>query len=135
MPPLALGSTDLDKSAVNISMTEMIIRCNQLPHWEIVARNPSGVTCGDVFQAIHDTLCTPLTDRERGKFVTDECQERVLEAFEKRCRDTPELDEYTRRRGMMRVDLLQGKRIFIGLSYPPGSDVWALDLGHPHRRT
>ncbi|KAF7791462.1 hypothetical protein EIP86_002478 [Pleurotus ostreatoroseus] len=135
MPPLAIGSTDLDKPAVNLFTTEMIIRCRQLPQWDIVARNPSGVTCGDVFHAIHNTLCTPLTDREQHKYVTDESRERVLEAFDKRCRDTPELDEYTRQRGMMRVDLLQGKRIFIGLSCPPGSDVWTLDLGHPHRRT
>ncbi|KAJ3551127.1 hypothetical protein NM688_g4906 [Phlebia brevispora] len=132
MPPLALGSADLDKAAANIKLTEMTIRCRQLPHWDIIVHNPSGVTCGDVFHAVHDTLCTPLTDRECKKYVTEDCRDKVLEAFEKRCRDTPGLDEYTRLRGVTRVDLLEGRRIFVGLSCPieAGSDFWMLDLAH-----
>lgn len=106
-----------------------------LPHWDIVIKQSSGITCRDVFQAIHDSLNTRLTDSERELYVTEQRLAGVQKAFDKRCRDAPELDEYVRRRGMMRVDLLEGKRIFMGLCrLPDNDDCWVLYLGNPQLR-
>ena len=131
-PPLALGSSDLDKSAAKTSLTRMVIQCRQLPHWEIVVNKASGILCRDVYQAIHDSMCTRLTERERNLYVTDRRRDRIQAAFEERCRDSVDLDEVARRRGMMRVDLLEGARIFMGLVRPPDSDeYWLLNMGVP----
>ncbi|PSR72297.1 hypothetical protein PHLCEN_2v11889 [Hermanssonia centrifuga] len=135
MPPLALSNSDLDKPAANTALTRMTIQCRLLPYWEIIVENPAGITCRDIFCTIHDSLHTTLTDAERDIYVTDRRRAKVQEAFTKRCRDTPELDEYTRQRGMMRVDLLEGKRIFMGLSRPPDEgEFWVLDMGAPLSR-
>ncbi|KIP04664.1 hypothetical protein PHLGIDRAFT_56059, partial [Phlebiopsis gigantea 11061_1 CR5-6] len=86
-----------------------------LQHWDIVAKNPQGVTCGDVFEAIHRSLDTPLTGAELALCVPDRRRDRIQAAFAQRCKDAPGLDEYVRKQGLMRIDLLQGRRVFAGL--------------------
>ena len=129
--PLALGARDFDKPAVEgLQLARMTIRCSQLRHWDIFVRNPRGITCGNVFEAIHELLNTPLTDAERELYVTDRRRARVEEAFAKRCKDAPGLDEYVRKQGLKRIDLLQGKRIFAGLSLARDDrcDLWEMVL-------
>lgn len=129
--PLALGARDLDKPAVEGQhLTRMTIRCAQLRHWNIIVKNSRGVTCGDVFDAIHDALNTPLTAAERELYVDERKRARIEEAFAQRCHDAPGLDEYVRKEGLKRVDLLQGKRMFAGLSLSRDDrcDLWEMSI-------
>ena len=128
--PLALGTAVMDKPAADIPLTEMRIQCRNLPHWDIVVRNPMGITCGDVFRVIHHELSARLTDEERKLYVSERRRHAIMAAFEQRCKKDPMYDEYVRLRGLTRVDLLCGKTIFAGLVRAPDSDdYWLLELG------
>jgi len=135
MPPVALHPSDTDKWAtfpLQDGLTQMIIKCRHLPHWDIVVQNDQGVKCRDVFEAIHRSLNLRLTDYEKNTYIEEHRQKKVQAAFERRCRDVPMLDHVARREGLLRVDLLEGKRIFMGLTRPPdGGEYWWLHLGMP----
>ncbi|KAI0947409.1 hypothetical protein AcW1_007643 [Taiwanofungus camphoratus] len=138
MPPLALKASDMEKPAAEIPLNEMSIRCTQLPHWDIhVSRSgPSGVRCLDVYRAIFETFHPPLTDAERELYLPAERRTRCEEQFRKRCKASPGLYDYELRLGMRRVDLLEGRTIFMGLRRPMDTDdkpdrYWVLELGLP----
>ncbi|KIP06860.1 hypothetical protein PHLGIDRAFT_19355 [Phlebiopsis gigantea 11061_1 CR5-6] len=121
--PLALGELDFSKPAVHgIELTRMTIQCPQLDYWPpLVIKQRHGVNCGHVLEAIHEFLNTPLTDAEREHYVTGRGRAGIEEAFAKRCQDAPGLNDYVRRQGLRRIDLLRGKRIFGGLQFVDGS--------------
>ena len=121
--PLALGELDFSKAAVHgIDLTRMIIQCPQLSFWPpIVIKQRPRVNCGHVLEAIHEFLNTSLTDAEEERYVTSRRRAAVEEAFAKRCRDAPGLNDYVRRQGLRRIDLLRGKRIFGGLQFVDGN--------------
>ncbi|KAI0695293.1 hypothetical protein BC835DRAFT_1306059 [Cytidiella melzeri] len=135
MPPIAIHPSDTDKWAtfpLQEGLTQLIIKCALLPHWDIVVQNDQGIKCCDVFQAIHRSLNLRLTEYEKRSYIKEQEKTRVQEAFEKRCRDVPMLDHVARREGLLRVDLLKGQRIFMGLTRPPdGGEFWWLHLGLP----
>ncbi|KAF9816362.1 hypothetical protein IEO21_04115 [Rhodonia placenta] len=124
MPPVVLHSADMGKLASEIPLTEMNIRCSQLPHWdiEVSPSRPGGVRCFDVFQAIYETFHWRLA--------------RCEAAFRARCKATPGLHDVELSHGMRRVDILEGRTIFMGLRRPIPSDdkpdrYWVLELGFP----
>lgn len=117
---------------MQVGLTEMTIRCSQLPHWDIIVQNDEGVKCRDVFEAIHRSLTLRLTSQEQQKHIKAQDRSKVEEAFQKRCRDIPLQKNVALREGFLRVDLLKGQRIFMGLTRPPdGGDYWWLHLGLP----
>jgi len=117
---------DMSKPAASEKLTRMIIKCNELP-WEIVVKCPDGITCLDVFQAIHDTFDTPLSDKERAQFPikVQQCKK----AFELRCKAVPRLTAVEERVGMKRVDLLNCRTYFHGLIKPGVDEPWLMILG------
>jgi hypothetical protein len=134
MPPVALHPSETEKWATCLqeSLTQMVIKCRLLPHWDIVVQNDQGVRCHDVFEAIHRSLNLRLTDYEKRSYIEERERAQVHEAFEKRCRDVPMLDHVARREGLLRVDLLKNQRIFMGLTRPPdGGEFWWLHVGLP----
>ncbi|KAI0086948.1 hypothetical protein BDY19DRAFT_995381 [Irpex rosettiformis] len=133
LPPVALHPSDTDKWATSQDgLTQMIIKCSLLPQWDVVVQNDQGVRCRDVFEAIHRSLNLRLTEYEKRSLIHDHERTKVQESFEKRCRDVPMLDHVARREGLLRVDLLKGQRIFMGLTRPPdGGEYWWLHLGLP----
>lgn len=134
LPPVALHPADTDKWAATHGggLTQMIIKCQHLPHWDIVVQNDQGIKCRDIFEAIHRNLNLRLTEYEKSSYVEEPRRRKVQAAFEKRCRDVPMLDHVARREGLLRVDLLEGKRIFMGLTRPQdGGEYWWLNLGMP----
>jgi hypothetical protein len=94
----------------------IIITCDKLPFWPIQIKQPTNLRVIDIFRAIYDTYAQPLTQEELvyfGRETIGRCQA----AFKLRCEDGPELACVAERRGMLRIDLLRGRRIFKGL-YP-----------------
>lgn len=132
IPSAPLDSSFLDKPAGKSTLTSMTIQCRRLLHWNIVVHNSSGITCGDVFYAVYDTLNTPLTDSECEQHITERNQSAVQEAFEKRHSELQDSELRTLDSSIMRVDLLQGRRIFKGLCRRTDrDDFWLLDLEYP----
>ncbi|PCH39822.1 hypothetical protein WOLCODRAFT_136510 [Wolfiporia cocos MD-104 SS10] len=134
LPPTRLAPDDLAKAAAEIPLTLMKLRCAQIPHWDIVAQptGPGGVRCVDVFRAIHDMFRRPLSETEKEFYILPERRARCEQAFRRRCRESPGCDAD----GMRRVDLLEGRTIFMGLRRPVESDgkpdeYWVLELGLP----
>jgi hypothetical protein len=117
---------DMSKPAASEKLTNMVIMCNELP-WKIVVDCPKGITCLDVFQAIHDTFDVPLTDKDRTTFhiKVQQCKK----AFELRCKTVPRLTAVEERIGMKRVDLLNCRTYFHGLIKPGVDDPWLMILG------
>ncbi|EMD40225.1 hypothetical protein CERSUDRAFT_40693, partial [Gelatoporia subvermispora B] len=96
---------------------EMVIRNPLLPHWEITItrRGGMGINCQDVYSAIHAIYQPVLTEGERNFYIrSPEQRKRCEAAFIQRCaKSTNRLEE--RVAGMRRVDLLEGRTIFMGL--------------------
>ncbi|KAF8895558.1 hypothetical protein BD779DRAFT_1609069 [Infundibulicybe gibba] len=109
----------------------MTIVCDRLPQWPVVVQRSKGIRCIDVFRAIYDTFHPVLTRSELER-IGDAYIERCQPAFQQRCADSPGLPLYNQQRGMRRVDLLRGRRIFKGLtrSTQPGAD-WILHFDTP----
>lgn len=138
MPPVVLHSADMEKLASEIPLTEMNIRCSQLPHWdiEVSPSRPGGVRCFDVFQAIYETFHCVLSPTEKDYYIPTGRLARCEAAFRARCKATPGLRDVELSHGMRRVDILEGRTIFMGLRRPIPSDdkpdrYWVLELGFP----
>lgn len=115
-------------------MPEMVIMNDFLKRWQIVVRNPRGVRCIDVFNAIYETYSELLTPRELAHIGEDYIQ-RCERSFRQRCADSPGLTEYNLKLGLRRIDLLRGRRTFKGLTPLPGhGNVWELhfDMERSH---
>jgi len=94
----------------------IFITCDKLPLWPIHLKLPTNLRVIDIFRAIYDTYSLPLTQEELihfGKEIIGRCDA----AFKQRCNDGPELACIAEKRGMLRIDMLRGRRIFKGL-YP-----------------
>ncbi|KAF9051446.1 ectomycorrhiza-regulated small secreted protein [Panaeolus papilionaceus] len=80
----------------------------------IEARRLRGVTIGDVFAAIHDTLHQPVR-RDEWENLTESQQKRISDVFDQRCRMSVDRDK-THAQGILRIDCLQHTTWFAGLS-------------------
>lgn len=94
----------------------IVITCDKLPLWAIKLKQTTNLRVIDIFRAIYDTYAQPLTQEELIYFGR-EAVERCGAAFKQRCDDGPELACLAEKKGMLRIDLLRGRRIFKGL-YP-----------------
>lgn len=136
MPPLTLAPTDFRKAAADLHLTQMLIKVPQLPHWDIEVENLKGITCGNVYDAIYETLNLRLTEEEQEEYIPSSRRRIIERAFKKRCDDLYRADRFAEERGLLRVDLLEGQREFMGLLRPPeGGDYWVLQLGLPAKRS
>ncbi|KAF8182296.1 hypothetical protein BJ912DRAFT_1061778 [Pholiota molesta] len=101
---------------------EMVIINKKLHLWPIHLKNNNSwhaLRVIDVFRAIYDTYAQPLTPQELAHFG-DEYVRRCQPAFMRRCEDSPQFTHVEERRGLLRIDLLRGHRIFKGLVPIPG---------------
>ncbi|KAJ7287328.1 hypothetical protein C8J57DRAFT_1283556 [Mycena rebaudengoi] len=105
----SLPITDRDLPvSTHCTVTEMIIEC---PHiGQIVVVRQAGIRCLDVFYEIYRGYHERLGHHELPRD-----SQRYWPAFELRCQYGPNRDHEVRA-GFRRVDLLQGKRIFDGLT-------------------
>ena len=93
----------------------IVITCDKLPFWPIQLQQTTNLRVIDIFRAIYDTYAQPLTPEEYSHFGRETIG-RCQAAFKQRCEDGPELVAcVAERRGMLRIDLLRGRRIFKGL--------------------
>jgi hypothetical protein len=94
----------------------IVITCDKLPLWPIQLHQTTNIRVIDIFRAIYDTYAQSLTQEEYlhfGREIIGRCEA----AFKQRCEDGPELACVAEKRGVLRIDLLRGRRIFKGL-YP-----------------
>ena len=92
----------------------IVITCDKLPFWPIHLKQTTNLRVIDIFRAIYDTYAQPLTEDELlyfGKETIGRCEA----PFKQRCEDGPEFAFAAEKRGMLRIDLLRGRRIFKGL--------------------
>jgi hypothetical protein len=94
----------------------IVITCDKLPLWPIQLQQTTNLRVIDIFRAIYDTFAQPLTQEEFMYFGRDTIR-RCEAAFQQRCEDGPDLAFLAEKKGMLRIDLLRGRRIFKGL-YP-----------------
>ncbi|KAF9465304.1 hypothetical protein BDZ94DRAFT_1254212 [Collybia nuda] len=98
-----------------------------LDQWPIRIRRAQGIRCIDVFEEIYRKLSEPLTEEDMDT-IGRGYAERCVRAFKQRCKDSPGLTLYNEKRGMQRVDLLRGRRIFEGLTRDSKSATWELHI-------
>ncbi|KAI6006443.1 hypothetical protein EDC04DRAFT_976922 [Pisolithus marmoratus] len=126
---LKLADSNFDKAAANKPLTKMLINFNLGPfEWEVNVKNARGITCRDVFQAIHETFDEQLTLDEK-KRIPPHLRQECEEAFKLRCKVVPGLEEVEFRKGLKRVDVLYHGTIFQGLTKPESDGDWTLHLG------
>ncbi|KAF9564139.1 hypothetical protein CPC08DRAFT_269897 [Agrocybe pediades] len=100
--------------AENCYVGRMRIKCRYLSQWEIELKAPMGLRIIDVFAAIYKAYNQPLT-REEKEAIGPEYLEKCKRSFLQRCEDSPGLTYHEERKGMMRIDLMRGRRLFKGL--------------------
>lgn len=131
-PQRRMTDKDLGKPATDV--TSMAVACDELPKWadwyvyvHAPKDDPVSVRCIDVFKAIHDTYNKRMTE---GEIARLSAKEKALcgKWFAKRCEKNSGLEEYNRRKGMRRVDFLQGKTFFDGLRFDERRSLWVMNL-------
>lgn len=139
MPPVSLPRAEMEKPAAAAGLTQMTIRVPALAHWDVHVARPAGIRCIDVYHAIWETFNTVLSPVECERWIPRDpaARKRWDEHWHRRCRASPGLSEVERRNGKRRVDLLEGRRIFMGLRRPLEEDgkpdsYWVLELGVPN---
>ena len=132
--PRPLRNADLDKLVADEPLDEMMIECEKLPKGLIRIRRHRPITCRDVFEEIFRAYNSVLSDIECRREIPSPRSPQFLRinaAFKSRCALSPGLIEYEECQGFRRVDLLEGKTIFLGLTQPRPSANWILQLGYP----
>ena len=109
----------------------MLIRCEVglvSEPWNIYVNRRGGIRILDVFEKIYESFSIVLNDDEKKKLNPRKMKFYDL-AFRRRCADSPGLTLHEERKGMRRVDLLEGHTIFTGLELSASRDCWLLRLG------
>jgi len=128
-----LSESDYEKLASQPALDEMLIRCEngaKIEPWNIYVHRKGGIRCIDIFQAIHESFSSVLDEDEKKK-ISRIKMSGCEKAFKRRCELSSNLTLWEQRQGMKRVDLLEGRTIFLGLASSPGRDCWLLQLGFP----
>jgi len=133
-PHRRMTNKDLVKAATDVK--SMAVACDDLPKWAdwyVYVNTPKddpsvqSVRCIDVFKAIHDTYNKRMTEGEIARLsAKDKAQ--CEKWFTKRCGKSAGLEEYNRKKGVKRIDLLQGKTFFDGLRFDEDRSLWVMHL-------
>lgn len=133
-PHRRMTDKDLVKPATDVK--SMAVACDDLPKWAdwyVYVHAPkddpsaSSVRCIDVFKAIHETYNKRMTEGEIARLSSKE-KAQCEKWFSKRCGQNAGLEEYNRKKGMRRVDLLQGQTFFDGLRFDEKRSLWVMHL-------
>ncbi|KAG2041236.1 hypothetical protein BDR03DRAFT_42788 [Suillus americanus] len=110
-----LLSSHLSQFATNPPIPKLHLVCDLLfPQWEIVARNPTGVTVQNVLEAIYETL-HQLVRVHEWEGMSLKQRGRIEDIHRARCRAS--LDpEHARSAGVRRADCLLSTTMFAGLT-------------------
>jgi len=109
----------------------MLIRCEVglvSEPWNIYVNRRGGIRILDVFEKIYESFSIVLNDDEKKK-LDPRKMKYYDRAFRRRCAITPGLTLLEERKGMRRVDLLEGQTVFMGLELSASRDCWLLRLG------
>lgn len=108
-------------------LQDMTLFHPKFPHWKVQVHNSRGIRCLDVFREIYRTFSAPLSQDE-----LMQCSSRFIEscehAFNQRCEDSPGLPPVTKSKGICRIDLLKGERIFRGLVPGQKPQTWEIQF-------
>jgi len=124
----SLSDADLDKSAADEKLVEMIISFQRGPfEWDIDVKRDKGIRVRDVFEAIYAAFDVPLTPHEKN-LIPHHRRAVYEEAFRLRCKLAPGLPIDEQRQGWKRVDMLLHETLFRGLTQPKSGGDWVLNL-------
>lgn len=116
-----LSHFDLSQPATKPAISTLHIVCDIFPgYWPIKISCTSGVTIGDVLEAIHSALIKRIS-RSEWDALSEKQKTRTTAAFEKRCEMAPDLAA-CRSHGVIRMDCLVEHTWFAGLSTSFGTD-------------
>jgi len=105
-------------AGLGMHLNEMWIVHKALPKWPVHV-DVKKIRVIDVFMWIYDEFAEPLTAQELME-IGPEYLERCRPFFDQRCRDGPSWQHVEERKGILRIDLLRGRRRFVGLQPIPG---------------
>ncbi|THH09671.1 hypothetical protein EW145_g1846 [Phellinidium pouzarii] len=99
----------------------------------VVVKNTSGISVGDVFNAVWAYLQTPISLNDVGTIIASRGMhhyEKTKYAMWRRCWSSAALYDYAASQGIKRVDLLEGTSVYWGfwLAYNPDG-TWYLTMG------
>ncbi|PPQ86203.1 hypothetical protein CVT25_006907 [Psilocybe cyanescens] len=128
----SISSRALCEAATSQPLSSIRITSPYLP-WTIKvhASNGSYITLEDVFNSIHRSLRTNITQSEFSSFPSEGDQRRATRAYEQRYRRQRSTRHYEeeKRGGMKRVDFLMGRSRFFGISNAGRRpDEWQLNV-------
>ncbi|KAH7097822.1 hypothetical protein BKA62DRAFT_623406 [Auriculariales sp. MPI-PUGE-AT-0066] len=129
-PGRTLSAHDRAQFATAPARPFMRLTCDLMP-WSIdVCAKPgvSGVTVGDVLDAVHAALQRRVR-RSEWLIASERQQERIVRAFAWRCYNAPGPRGVEERQGPKRVDWLLKRTICRGLSRSGDGETWVLHLG------
>ncbi|KZV60780.1 hypothetical protein PENSPDRAFT_759826, partial [Peniophora sp. CONT] len=130
--------SELEKLATKKGLPDMTFCAWDLPIFDIEVHRPEGVRVCDVLERIHENYQLVLTRTE--KALHCDRVDRAQSFYEERVRHERALNPAYADLGMRRIDLLEGKVVFIGCQwrhpcqeYPEGS--WTMLFLPPPRRS
>jgi len=126
--PVSVTDADLNRLATSAPQTTMEIQCDKFKQWPVHVRNKTGITYGDVLNAIRELLYTNVSSEEWGR-VKGLPREGAKEAFHARCTSVASSADAERRKGLRRIDLLCKHTVWRGVEQcPDDRGVWTLHL-------
>ncbi|RXW21469.1 hypothetical protein EST38_g4387 [Candolleomyces aberdarensis] len=122
----------LSEPATEPPVPYMELVSSRIP-WKIIIhpsnREVSIVTVGDVIAGIYRNLRLPVSPAEFSLVQSKDQQTRISDAYRRRCKRLPTAEAIAKdlKKGLKRVDFLEGSNIFSGLSATKeGGHVWQL---------
>jgi hypothetical protein len=134
------SESELNKPAVNPPVTRLRL-VSKLHPWVAIAKNPEGVTVGNVLEIIYATLQEPVCEAEWW-IVSSKERARVGRIFERECAQGPgTTGRRSTKDGVRRVDWVGDDTNFLGLEKDMGfikhrisekrywDETWVISLG------
>ncbi|KAH8824531.1 hypothetical protein DL96DRAFT_211506 [Flagelloscypha sp. PMI_526] len=122
-------ATLLDK-VTEPALPSLSIRCDELPSWSCVVRNPRGITIKDLLSTIHGSLKQNISKGTFQAEFSKAAQRRIEEVHFARCQasTSPLAAQY---QGLLWMDCLMNTTLFSGIVLGQGDDFATLVLSVP----
>ncbi|KAH8817760.1 hypothetical protein DL96DRAFT_395669 [Flagelloscypha sp. PMI_526] len=126
----SLTASILLANATLPTLPRLSIRCEELPSWSCVIKNPHGITIKDVLTTIYGSLKEIIKRETWDAEFSEDDQRRITEVFYARCQASvsPLAAQY---HGVLWVDCLKSRTLFAGIVLGDSEDFATLVLTAP----
>ncbi|KAG6814887.1 hypothetical protein H0H87_006784 [Tephrocybe sp. NHM501043] len=124
------------KFTPNIKLMMLRLKCQEslLDQWDVTIKRENGIHVIDIFREIHKTYNIRLNGAESGNLNSHLAEIETYAAYTRRAGYNPIFTEEALNRGMCRVDLVQNKTLFNGLTFNPVIGQYHFQLLEQHSR-